>query len=104
MISSDEISAQFVLLILIFLVIGLMYFFFLIATYFRVWGVMSNNKNYVGKLFYIFKFLLCACRVGASVTICYFLITGTDTKKDNFFKNLLLNILYIPQVLINGRL
>ena len=57
---------------------------------------MTNNKNYVGKLFYIFKFLLCLFRIGASVIICYFLITGISPKENLFFNKLLLNILYIP--------
>jgi hypothetical protein len=57
---------------------------------------MTNNKNYVGKLFYIFKFLLCLFRIGASVIICYFLITGISPKENLFFNKMLLNILYIP--------
>ena len=100
MIRTDEISPQFILLILIFLVVGLMYLFFMITTYFRVRRIMVNNRNYVGKLFYICKFVLCLFRVAASVTMIYYLILGTKLSSTDSLKVLLLNILYIPQVIL----
>ena len=45
MFSGKENSPEFVLLILIFLVIGLMYLFFLVLTYFRLLRITKNNKT-----------------------------------------------------------
>ena len=70
MFSGSDIKPQFILLTLIFLVIGIVYIYFLILTYVRLLKIKRNNKNYVGKLFYVFKFLLCLFRIFASLTIC----------------------------------
>ena len=56
-------------LIVFFLLIAIIYMFLAIFILTKLRNILKNNKNYVGKLFYLFKILLCLTRFLTSFLI-----------------------------------
>jgi hypothetical protein len=94
-------NIEVVLLIMVFGFIGIFYIALSFKCIDRLIRLLYDNKNYVGKLFYIFNFILCVFRVASSILLIYCLIyiNLLDNKKNEQLTTLFLNILFVPEVI-----